>query len=370
MTDATTYPTRRVDWLELFFDLVFVVIIKRLTDELHGSPGLDDFAKVVGLFAVSWLAWLNVTTFVNLSGAQPSDRRVPVLISMSGVALIAISIPEATSSAAPLFAIGYSVARIAIWPLWMKVNRNSPFGWVRATIFGPGFAVLWLASILLPSDIRMWGWLLLVIGEVVFTASGFSSAGLTVAHLLERVGLFIMIVLGESVVELILAVHPDQSALAWAVSAGSFILICAIWWHYFQSGEPVSERMLEASSGVVLRDVIVVAHFFVVLGLIGIAAGLGSAIEHADDPHLYFGSVIALGGGIGLYHLANVIVAWRYGLGARDLAVLASIGVAVVAVFILGASWPAWVLVALLLVYMTIDAALAPWVIRHFRRTS
>ena len=48
MTEDQTQQALRVDWLELFFDLVFVVIIKQLTDLLHGGPGLADFGKDAG----------------------------------------------------------------------------------------------------------------------------------------------------------------------------------------------------------------------------------------------------------------------------------------------------------------------------------
>ncbi|MHC5796549.1 low temperature requirement protein A [Lacisediminihabitans sp. FW035] len=249
MTDTEATPVWRVDWLELFFDLMFVVIIKQLTDVLRGQPGPGDFAKVVLLFALVWLAWLNVTTFVNLSGDRSLDRRIPVLVSMAGVALVAISIPEATGSGALLFVIGYSVARIALWPLWTKVNRGTERGPLQAVIYGPGFALLWLASILVPELGRPWVWLGLLVAELAFTAPGVVRVRFTASHLVERVGLFIMIVLGESVVELIFAVNMHQSALAWVVSAVTFILICAIWWRYYQSGTPLAERILRHGSG-------------------------------------------------------------------------------------------------------------------------
>jgi len=369
MTDTEATPVRRVDWLELFFDLVFVVIIKQLTDVLHGEPGPADFATVVLLFALVWLAWLNVTTFVNLSGDRSIDRRIPVLVSMAGVALIAISIPEATGSGALLFVIGYSVARIALWPLWTKINRGTDRGPIHAAIFGPGFALLWLASILVPELGRPWVWLGLLVAELAFTAPGVVRVRFTASHLVERVGLFIMIVLGESVVELIFAVNMHQSALAWLVSAGAFILICAIWWHYYQSGTPLAERILRHGSGVVLRDVIVVAHFFIVLGLIGLAAGLGAAIEHADESHLPYGTVVALAVGIGLYHVAHIEIAWRYGIRPVTLALLGVVGLLAAAVLLLfGAGWPSWLLVVVLLVDAAAHALISPIVQRRLIR--
>ncbi len=100
-----------------------------------------------------------------------------------------------------------------------------------------------------------------------------------------------------------------------------------------------------------LRDVIVVAHFFIVLGLSGRAAGLGAAIEHVDESHLPYGTVAALAVGIGLYHVAHVEIAWRYGIQPVTLALLGVVGLLAAAVLLLfGAGWPSWLLVAVLLV--------------------
>ncbi len=362
-----TGPTRRVGWLELFFDLAFVVIVRQLTGMLHGAPELADFTSVAGLLAIAWIAWLTVTGFVNLWGDGRSDWRIPLLISMAGVGLIAVSIPEATSGAAPLFVAGLAVTRTAVWPLWVKAERGEKSGAVRAAVHGPGISVAWLASMLVPDAARPWVWLGLVVAELIYSASGFGQAPFAIGHLLDRVGLFVMIVLGESILELVLAVRPDQSPLAWAVTAGAFVLVCAIWWQYFQQATPLTGVILDHSSGTVLRDVVGVAHFFVVLGLIGIAAGLGSAIEQADAPHLPYGSVIALGGGIGVYHFGNVMVAWRFSVWPRHLALLTLVPVVVAAVFaIFGGQWPAWLLVLLLVAYMGADQLMRRRMIRQF----
>ncbi|WP_375388631.1 low temperature requirement protein A [uncultured Amnibacterium sp.] len=366
MTDPDQRPAPRVDWLELFFDLVFVVIVKQITDTLHGEPGPVDFAEAAGLLAVVWLAWLNVTSFVNLAADRPIDRRLPILVSMAGVAMIAVAIPEATRGGALLFVLGLALARTAVWPLWIRFRRGSTRNLVLAAIYGPGIGVLWIATMLVAADARPWVWLALLIAELVFSSPGFGGERFAVPHLIERVGLLVMIVLGESVTELILAVRPNQSPVAWTVTAGAFVLICGIWWHHYQTSAPLAERILRRSSGSVLRDVLVVAHYFLVLGLIGIAAGLGAAIEHADEAHLPFGSVIALGTGIGAYHLANVIIAWRYGVSAADNLVIALPAVLLVALFaVFGGGWPAWLLIALTLAFLAAGRLTGEWAARR-----
>ena len=358
---------RRVDWLELFFDLVFVVILKQLTGLLHGQPGLGQFLEVVGLFAVVWIAWLNVTAFISRSAASPADPRFAVLLSMAGFGLIAVSIPTAVTGGAPLFVVGLLIARTALWPLWLKASRGIPRGWIRVTAYGPGLAALWLGSLVVPSGARPWVWLALVAIDVAASAVGFTNASIEVSHMFERIGLFVMIVLGESLVEVILAVRSDQSALAWAISAGAFAFICILWWQYYQLGAPLTERVLGRTSAPVLRDVVVLAHFLIVLGLVGIAGGLGSAIDHADARSLPYGAAIALGAGLATYQLASVLISWRVGVKAVDVVLVAIPGAVVAALFaVFGAVWPAWLDVAILLAAVTMNQIALPGIRRRF----
>lgn len=370
MIAALSVGTRRVDWLELFFDVVFVVIIKQLAGILHGQPSPTDFLKVAGLFTVVWTVWLTVTSCVNLTISRSIDGRVPVLVAMAGVGLIAVSIPEAAGSGALMFVVGCVLARMAIWPLRMRLNDPTLRGRLRATLNGPGSAILWLATLFVPGDIRPWVWGAMALGEFAYIASDFPSIRFSISHLVERVGLFVMIVLGESLVELIQAVRTTQSALPWAVSAGAFVVVCTLWWHHYQAGTPVTERVLSNASGAVLRDVIVVGHYFIVLGLIGIAAGLGSAIENADAVALPYGAVVALAAGVGIYHVGYVVIAWRYGVPSLEIALLALVSaVAVAAILLAGLALPGWVLLLLVLVYMAADRLLSPRVARRWRPT-
>jgi low temperature requirement protein LtrA len=368
MTSPPNAPetTRRVDSLELFFDLVFVVIVKQLTDLLHGDPEPYDFILVAGLLVLIWAAWLNVTTFVNIAGIASAERRIPVLVSMAGVALIAVSIPEVTTAGAPLFALGYAIARLAMWPLWVKARRQRGLGALRPTIFGPMLAALWLASIAVPDTARLWVWGVLVVVEAVIVLRGLTHANFVPAHLIERVGLFTMIVLGESVVELILALTIGQSMVAWLIAGLGFTMICAFWWMYFQTGTTVTERALRTGSLALLRDVLGAAHYLIVLGLIGVAAGLGGAIEHADDAHLSVGLLVALCGGTALYHSAHVLIGWRYGVPMTVVAGWGIFSVALSAVVIaFGSSWDPWVVVAVMLADALLHVVAAPLMARR-----
>ena len=51
---------RHATWLELFFDLVFVVAIAQLADGLAEDPSLRGFLIFAGLFVAVWWAWVGL----------------------------------------------------------------------------------------------------------------------------------------------------------------------------------------------------------------------------------------------------------------------------------------------------------------------
>jgi low temperature requirement protein LtrA len=356
-----TRATRRVDWLELFFDLVFVVIVKQLTDLLHGDPGPLQFGLVAGLLLLAWTVWLNVTLFSNLSGDDLGDRRVSVFVAMAGVGMMAIAVPTALDGGGVLLITGLALTKLAMYPLWVVSRRRRGLGLLRPTIYGPGMAALWLLTLLVPEPYRPIAWLVVVTVDLVQAFTSLRHVHLIVGHVVERAGLFTMIVLGESVVELILAIDPTQSPLAWVTSVLGFTVIIGFFLLYFRVGSPVAERVLEHRSTGVIRDVIGAGHYFIVLGLIGVAAGLGAAIEHADEPHLPFSALIALNGGVILFHMANAVIALRYGLPRLVVAMLVPFNVVVPLILVTaGQVWPPWVVVLVLIGHTALQGWLAP----------
>jgi low temperature requirement protein LtrA len=95
-------------------------------------------------------------------------------------------------------------------------------------------------------------------------------------HLIERVGLLTLIMLGESVISL----STGLANISWSVerlmtAATGFVTISSIWWVYFDSFHLLSKQKLATGHSVLY------SHFFVFIGL----SILASMIRHAilDD---------------------------------------------------------------------------------------
>jgi low temperature requirement protein LtrA len=332
---------QRVGWLELFFDLVFVVSIAQLTELGEAAPGVPSILLIAAVLIPVWMTWNNTTLYVNVSGGVSVRERLLVFGAMAGVAMMAIAIPTITDAGQPIFAIGYAVARTAMWPLWGHEQVIAPLrGW-GPFLYGPVFAVLWVGGIAVPAPYRLIVWGVLLVVELVWVLALLPSAPHDSGHMIERVGLFIMIVLGESVFILVRAVAERSTPAVWIVAAITFATICGLWWRYSDLSTGMRERMLARDSGAIFRDVLVIAHFFVVLGLVLLAAGFGIAITHADSSRLPVGALVVLLTGLAVFEASQLFMAARFAVRPVVALVKALPSLVVIAVFAtLGSGWP------------------------------
>lgn len=156
---------------------------------------------------------------------------------------------------------------------------------------------------------------------------------LDTGHLVERVGLFVIIVLGESVIALVTSADHVWTVRAGIVGALGFVLLAALWWSYFDFGATSAQLMLGSAEGrgayLLARDVAGFLHFFVTAGVLCMAGGLATAVEEADHAHLPTGAVWALGGGLALYHAAHAAIALRFRRPLASVAVWAVPGIGI-----------------------------------------
>ena len=74
-------PGKRVSWVELYLDLVFVLAVGQLAHLLVAHPDMRHVWIVLGLFFVLWWTWVGFTVsdinlkVLQLSGGSPSMAR-------------------------------------------------------------------------------------------------------------------------------------------------------------------------------------------------------------------------------------------------------------------------------------------------------
>jgi low temperature requirement protein LtrA len=117
---------RTVSFLELFYDLIYVVVIARAAHSLAEHltwRGVGDFAVVFGMI---WLAWLNGSIYQDLHGREDGRSRTFIFVQMAILGLLGAYTADAAGSGGRGFALIYAALFAVLTWLWFSVRRRTP----------------------------------------------------------------------------------------------------------------------------------------------------------------------------------------------------------------------------------------------------
>jgi low temperature requirement protein LtrA len=341
---------RHATWLELFFDLVFVISISEVVHTLEDYHGLGDFLGTAGLFVAVWWAWVGYTVYADRFDTDDLLHRVLVLAGMVAVVAMALSIHDALHGGSAQFAVAFVIVRGIVLLLNARARRHAAAARPLLNLFLVAFGIgasLWLVSVLVPEPARyvLWGIALTV--ELAAPWVGrrqIEKAPVQASHLVERFGLFTLIVLGESVISVAQgAADVDWTAATVAAASGGFLIVACLWWLYF-------DRLGDGAIRSVLRGLVWnYVHLPLLAGLVSVAVGIEFAIRGAAAGQLERSTTLALGVGAALYLLSTAVI----GLAVRsspDRMLWLWLASAVVAVAV-GLAWPLSLPVGLLVAF-------------------
>jgi low temperature requirement protein LtrA len=351
---------------ELFFDLVFVFVVTQLSAVLVHDLTLGGAAKTLFLLLAAWWAWAYTAWVTNWFDADTLVVRAVLLVAMIAGLLGAISIPDAFGDRAPLLVAGYvGIQTLRNAFVMLVMHRDDPLYRPVQRILAWTLAVapLWVVGLLVEGDARLAIWTVALALDYLGPFAGHWLPGLgrsrprdwhlEPSHFVERLELFLMIALGESIV----AAGATTSSLDPTVTRLTAMLVAtlmtaAFWWLYFDvHAERTLERLRAAEDerGRMGRDL---SYLYVLLiaGIIVAAVGNELVIAHPTEP-LHGAELVALAAGPVLYLLGSVALKIRVLHLRWDRRLAAAVLVAIVTA--LGASLPALALWAILLGILT-----------------
>jgi low temperature requirement protein LtrA len=302
---------RHVTWLELFYDLVFVVAVAQLAHELSGHLSVSGLLAFVTLFVPVWWAWVGATVYATRFDTDDAAHRALTLLAMLAVGALAINVRDGTGANAMGFALAYVAVRGVLIVEYLRAGRHVPEAAPLTTRYAIGFATaaaLWLLSALVPPPARFLLWALaLAVDLGVPATAGRLLARIppSGAHLPERFGLFTIIVLGEAVVAVVGGVADQDWRLASAVTAGlGLTLAFGLWWTYFGvfAGSAVRRAVREGRVGLYLAWVYL--HLPLVIGLAAMGVGVERAVVSPSGAALATAERWLLCGAVALCLLA------------------------------------------------------------------
>jgi low temperature requirement protein LtrA len=325
----------RVSTLELFFDLVFVFAITQLTGILAHDESIADGFRVLLVFGVLW--WM-YGGYVWLSNARTPARppeRLLMLAGMAGFLVMGLAIPDAFGRDGVALGVGYLIVVLIHAGLYQRINRNiarvAPFNLAAALLVivagiveGPAAYGLWAAALAVQ-----------VLSPFVLPVRG--RFGIQPSHFTERHGALVIIVLGESVVDIGIGAegHAVTVSLAFSAVLG-LALTAALWWAYFGAeDDEKAERAMLAADPAARPALALAAYFYayipMLLGIVALASGVKEAIVNTGNT-LPAGPCLAMGCGVALFLAGSAAFRRALRIGAERYRLTA-------AVVSLAASW-------------------------------
>jgi low temperature requirement protein LtrA len=310
---------KRVSWVELYLDLVFVLAVAQLAHLIVAEPETRSVWIAFGLFVTLWWTWVGFAVLYNRHGVEALVPRLLFLAGSIPAGVAAVAIDGAAEGDSTVFALSLAVTRVVLAAAEVATGEGAEALRRRITLACLASAVLFAVSIWVPEPFRylLWAAAIAVESHAMLAEDRAATdrarrerdwdalrpsdpaEALDAHHFAERFGLFLIILLGELVVEAgqtSAAEHVDSFG-GWAALVAAMVLAGALWWLYFDSSADINLKVLQLSGGspTMARAIFAVGHMVPAFALLLTAAGVGLLLEEEPPPIAAWLGCIGLG---------------------------------------------------------------------------
>ena len=343
----------RVTPMELFFDLVYVFAVTQLSHLLLTHLDWHGVAQTALLLLAVWTAWIYTAWFTNWFDPNQRDVRLVLIGVMVCSLIMSATLPDAFGDRGLAFAGAYvamQVGRVVFSVVSLGDHPTNQRNFQRILFWASLSAIPWLAGGIATGATRELLWLVAVGMDLLGPMFGFVTPGLgrsttedwdiSGEHMAERCQLFLIIVLGES----ILVTGATFGELDWSTAVLAAFVVAflgsvALWWVYFDraAGDAAAAVAHSDDPGRLGRSAFTFLHLPMVAGVIVAAVGDELAIAHPLS-HATPGVAATILGGPALFLAGHTLFKHAiFGVWSTPriaaIAVLAVIG-------IVGQTWP------------------------------
>ena len=275
----------RVGYIELFFDLVFVFAVTQMSHMLiHHTDGRTLVETIVLGWAVWWL-WIDTTWVTNWLDPDKIPVRTLLLVLMLLGLIMSSAIPEAFGDKAFLFVVPFVLIQLGrtgftIWAMgrhWPQnaVNFQRIFVWLTVS------AAFWIAGACVDGDARLALWIVAALIDVVGPRALFwvpllgptdpSTWEVRGEHMAERVSLFLIISLGESIIVTGDAFAEVEVAVTTVLAfLAAFVSTVLMWLLFFDRSERRSTEFFAAQEnpGMVAQTAYTYVPYVLIAGIV------------------------------------------------------------------------------------------------------
>ena len=280
---------RSATWLELFFDLVFVVTVAALAHLLEEDFTWTGIGTVALIFLPIWWSWMELSYYGDLFDDNSVSYQWLMVLAMLVVAQLAITLRADGLRATDQVTLVFMALIFVSWVMYLRAYLLYPdLRWFIRRFWGAISLSLgiWALSLFVPHP---WQYVCWVVATLVQALAG-PTIYLTrkdypvqLSHMPERFGLFSIIVLGEGMVAL--TAVSEAEAFAWDIAwteLGAFALVVCLWKLYFyeSSKDTITEQLRSDTQRSTWHSFYYgYSHYFLYLAIILISVSLLMLIE-------------------------------------------------------------------------------------------
>ena len=312
----------RVGFVELFFDLVFVFAITQISHGLLENLTWAGVFQAALLLMAVWWAWVFTSWVTNWLNPDHGSVQAMLFVLMGAGLVMSAALPQAFEGRGLAFGAAFAFIQVGrtLFVLWAVRGDPALFAnFQRIAVWLCASAVLWIAGGLAPPEQRPWIWSAALVIEylapiVYFYVPGLGRSRISDwsvegAHLAERVGLFVIICLGET----LLITGGTFAGLAWTTPVvlafvSAVLSTVAMWRLYFSRAHEAASDAIHGASdpGRLARRAYTYAPLLVVAAIIVVAVSDELVIAHPEG-HVATATAATLIGGPILFLIATCL---------------------------------------------------------------
>lgn len=304
---SMTEVLKRASWLELFYDLAYVALVAQLTylvAQYHST-----FEEVLIGLLISYMifvGWWGTTANRNLQDSEDTTDKLFIQLQMLIALLMSISMSAVYEGDPTRFFLLFAVIRLVQVLMMLRMYAMFPDDAPPTKNIAQGITVavvLWCICAYLESPLLLivaYAALLIDIMTPLTTGEGNSLRLLNVTHMQERLGLFLILVIGESMlVVAITSTAAQVAAIEPYIVLSGMIMMVSLWWMYFDYLERCGATQRPHFFSYLH------AHAALFIGVVLMAAGFRNVLLVADVSS---SEILFIGGGFVLCLFALMVV--------------------------------------------------------------
>lgn len=279
---STQFEERKISWLELFYDLVYVIAISKITHYLSEHLDFSGFLDYTYLFIMIFWGWLNGSLHHDMHGSAGMRTNLMTLWQIGIVAALVVTLPSAAAGNLFNATIAIMAMQLYITYLWWSVGTydkghrklNIPY----TLCYLASFALMFISLFVEPSYTRALFYITLVLNYLppflsYLRMSGNDTSFALSASMTERLGLFTIIIFGEVVLGVINGVSAIESLgfQTWLNFAFALLIIFSLWWLFFSA---IADR--KSKKGFLKSNVMAMVYIPTLMAL----SAIGIAFNH------------------------------------------------------------------------------------------